>query len=305
MTRAGHSGRYAYMSAQDAPQHAKRTQNVDLVNLAGSLVLLECEDLAAALETGRQLAVSALGAASADLIVAEPAGDRWTAAEVEDLVLRPSRRAADERLVVLVARANRMDGAAADKLLKEVEEPAGEALFIFAVDETDSMKPAIRGRAALHLQVQAPSRGEIAAGFVAAGFPEDVAADLAAATMPSPRLRQALVDLEEDVRSALVHAVTRLPYSQTPFGTSAHLLAALEAAAKDGGATRTTMKGEQRQLLRELIRCWTAMVAAGVGRTPEGVAQHEQLLRRLQQAERFCSGHANPQAVAAYILNTP
>lgn len=119
----------------------------------GSLIVIEAPgDLAAA--TAMAFAESFVGEHRNDLHLAGPEGDRWTVTEVDELIRRPSTLAPFVRNCIVVVDAEKMASAAADHLLKTLEEPQAPTLFVFAVESSDSLLATIRSRSSELLAVE-------------------------------------------------------------------------------------------------------------------------------------------------------
>lgn len=97
-----------------------------------------------------------------DVHVAAPAGDRWSLDEVRDLVVAPAQLVSIDRCVVVVEQAGAMDTASAEHLLKVVEEPAENTVFLFCVQDPAELLVTLRGRAAAMLRIDpAPDRDRV------------------------------------------------------------------------------------------------------------------------------------------------
>jgi hypothetical protein len=97
-----------------------------------------------------------------DVHVASPSGDRWSLDEVRDLVSGPAQLVSFDRCVVVVEHADAMDTACAEHLLKVVEEPGGNTMFVFCVPEPSSLLVTLRGRASAEIRTSpAPDRDRV------------------------------------------------------------------------------------------------------------------------------------------------
>lgn len=105
---------------------------------------------------GRALAFALVrpSAQASDVRIASPDGDRWRIDELDERVMRPSLMTADDRTVIVVARADAMDARASDHLLKTIEEPAPGTVFILTVADTGTLPATIRGRVSQWVEVE-------------------------------------------------------------------------------------------------------------------------------------------------------
>lgn len=284
-----------------SPASALQAGDLDLLSLRGSMLIFEAADHYAAHEAARQAALHALGTGSPDLVLAEPARDRWTAPEVEDLVLAPGRRTAEKRLVIVLARADCMDSSAADRMLKQLEDNPGDALHLFAVSDAGELRPALRGRAAGVIRVSATSAEQVRGELTLAGYTSDEAVVLQQVLEPSPRLRHVMTTAGAEAGRPLGDMLTQGPGAPSPFAAAALQMQSMEQVLRTAGVNKTAMKAEQRILLREVARCWLAGGVRALVESPESVRTQERTARALASAVSSCASHANPQAVLALL----
>ena len=218
-------------------------------------------------------------ARSLDVRVARSEGDRWTVAEVSEQVIAPSMLRPIDRTVIVVERADSMDQAAAEHLLKIVEDPPQGCLFMFAVQNIDALLATLRSRTSAEVAVRlAPVR--------------ERAAVLAEGTGISVVQAKQIVELCGDL-SSLAELVAATPdavgalevfnaslFSKTPTATAVECAMKLEQLAQLGdpfvrnaGASRNEqlVRSRTRTLVRHLFASWEKQVAEILRRDRLGV----------------------------------
>jgi DNA polymerase-3 subunit delta' len=107
-----------------------------------------------------------LAGTHADVALVTPAGLSIGVDDARDIVRRASLAPATGRWqVVVVEDADRMTEAAANALLKVIEEPPSRAVFVLCVPAADDLPPTIRSRCRL-VRLRAPSADAVAAELV-------------------------------------------------------------------------------------------------------------------------------------------
>lgn len=289
-----------------------------------SLVVLESELSEVALAAGRSIGSALLSsehALSTDLKVVEPEGDRWTIAELDEKVIAPAAYIPVERNVVVVGRADSMDRPAAEHLLKTVEEPTSDTLFLFCVPSASTLLPTIQGRAGAVLGLEAAPRPERIAALVGSGLPEDVATEVVDLAGSSPALTGAVAAADEESRSSLLDDLRSLGTSplgtERPSATAYELGAALERlawAASNPSAKRTAKskptltpqgRAQLRMLLRDRIAAWRRECTAALRTvtTPTDLERVTTRLEALDRAELELSSYAPAANVLAALLS--
>lgn len=114
-----------------------------------------------------------------DLHLARPEGASWTVSELEDFVLRPSRNRPYSRAHVVVADADQMAPALADRLLKVVEEPSADVIFWFCVKDLTALPTTLVGRAGAVIHVSPTPASERLAALMAVGAGDEDAQAIA------------------------------------------------------------------------------------------------------------------------------
>lgn len=82
-----------------------------------------------------------------DVRVIRPSSDKWTVAEVNDLIISPAQKFPNDRHLIIVDNAGAMESSASEKLLKTIEEPSSPCTFIFCVEELPQLLKTLQGRA--------------------------------------------------------------------------------------------------------------------------------------------------------------
>jgi DNA polymerase-3 subunit delta' len=124
-----------------------------------------------------------------DVIEVEPAGTFVVVDQVEDMMKEAFTSPFEaERKVIIVTEADRFMEAAANKLLKTLEEPPGRTHFLLLSEAPDELLPTVRSRCQ-RIDFAALSDADVAAALTAAGVPAEAAA--AAARLASGRLDRA------------------------------------------------------------------------------------------------------------------
>ena len=206
-----------------------------------------------------------------DVRVARPLGDRWSIAEVHEQIIAPSHLRAIDRSVIVVDRAESMDVAAAEHLLKTVEEPPAGCIFIFAVASQNGLLPTLRSRVAVEVVVNLASPATRAAGLASR-----LNIDLAIAQSVVDRcgvltaLAERVLVAPDDKLGALDVFATPV-FSLTPTTSAVSCVAMLEALAQlgdpfdvQGVASKNdaVVRSRVRTLARHLLACWASQVSA-------------------------------------------
>lgn len=302
--------------------------------VVGNLVVLASPDGDPAPEAARRLAELLLTdpqSRALDVHLAVPAGDRWTVDELDELVLGPARLRAFERTHVVVVDADAMAPAAADHLLKTLEEPSSAALFWFCVRDAATLKATLRGRAAAVLPARAAPASARVDALVAEGADPQSAAEVAA--LAGADLRLARAALADPALLPPLRLLAGAPLVGVAGPTAAafalvEAVAALAAATTrvaDGGKPRRTRKAPTaakpkpknpwsaladehrpaaRRLLRRLLDRWRAELPAAVAAagTAAELAAAARAAAALESAGAELATHASPVTVLAALL---
>lgn len=105
--------------------------------------------------------------AGVDVVTARPGEDRWSVAELDDLVIAPALRPpmGTGRRVVVVGYGETLGKQGADRLLKSLEEPPPSTLFLLCATDAGELPAAILGRAIHRMRLEPEHRDR---SFIAA-----------------------------------------------------------------------------------------------------------------------------------------
>lgn len=206
-------------------------------------------------------------ARASDIHSASPSGDRWSIDEVRDLIVQPAYLVPTSRCVIIVDRAEAMDQACSDSLLKLLEEPPSGALFILCVGSYEALPTTVQSRVARVLKVEPAPVAARLGDLLDLGMDRTEAKDLLAACEGA---HSVVAFVAEDLTRLpmVTAALSQELFSSAP-AASAHALAtALEALAQsiletEGGKSNpTACRARARLLSRSLLRRWRGELAA-------------------------------------------
>ena len=200
----------------------------------------------------------------ADLLLVRPEGLSYGVRQTRDLVLRAAGAPSGGRwLVVLFEDADRCTEAAANALLKAIEEPAPRTVWLLCAPSAEDLVPTIRSRCRV-VTLRVPTSSAVAAVLVERDGidPEHALAAARAAQGHVGRARRLATDPLAAARRA---AVLRVPGSATSVGPALAAAAELVATAEEEAKSVTEQLDEpEREALRR---------AFGEGSTGKGVAK--------------------------------
>jgi DNA polymerase-3 subunit delta' len=200
----------------------------------------------------------------ADLLLVRPEGLSYGVRQTRDLVLRAAGAPSGGRwLVVLFEDADRCTEAAANALLKAIEEPAPRTVWLLCAPSAEDLVPTIRSRCRV-VTLRVPTSSAVAAVLAERDGidPERALAAARAAQGHVGRARRLATDPSAAARRA---AVLRVPVSATSVGPALAAAAELVATAEDEAKSVTEQLDEpEREALRR---------AFGEGSTGKGVAK--------------------------------
>jgi DNA polymerase-3 subunit delta' len=202
----------------------------------------------------------------ADLEVVRPSGLSYSVKETRELVLRAASSPTGGRWqVVLFEDADRATEAAANALLKAIEEPPPRTVWLLCAPSPDDLVRTIRSRCRL-VTLRTPPAGAVAEALrLREGIEEDLATDAArAAQGDMRRARRLAADPEARRRRGRVLTFpSRLTGPGPAVQAAADLVAAAEAEAK---ATTEELNESETAALR------LALGESAKGRMPRGTA---------------------------------
>jgi len=200
----------------------------------------------------------------ADLLLVRPEGLSYGVRQTRDLVLRAAGAPSGGRwLVVLFEDADRCTEAAANALLKAIEEPAPRTVWLLCAPSAEDLVPTIRSRCRV-MTLRVPTSSAVATVLAERDGidPERALAAARAAQGHVGRARRLATDPSAAARRA---AVLRVPVSATSVGPALAAAAGLVAAAEEDAKSVTEELDEpEREALRR---------AFGEGSTGKGVAK--------------------------------
>ena len=127
------------------------------------LVVVECKDSYYSTEIIKELTGKWLGDEnlSSQLFLQSPQGLSWKMEEIESLIIAPSSKIALKVNIIIVTHADFMEERAYDKLLKTIEEPFSNTIFVMLVKDKNNLKNTILGRANLTIELMTPRIEEL------------------------------------------------------------------------------------------------------------------------------------------------
>jgi len=212
-----------------------------------------------------------------DVHHAIPEGDRWSQDEVRTLIQEPAHLVAVTRCIVIVHNAHLMDQACADSILKLMEEPPNDALFLLCVPAPDELSVTLQSRLASVIVVDpAPVTAQMGA-LVGAGLSRGDAGDVLAWAQDSHAVVAAVIaDIERValVRDALGVSLTQeRPALRAKMAVAAlEELAGVLLAASGVKTSDVAKRARMRVLCRSLISRWRSELAVML-RMPDANAQ--------------------------------
>ena len=200
----------------------------------------------------------------ADLLLVRPEGLSYGVRQTRDLVLRAAGAPSGGRWhVVLFEDADRCTEAAANALLKAIEEPAPRTVWLLCSPSAEDLVTTIRSRCRV-MTLRVPPSESVADILVARdGIDRDQA--LAAARAAQGHVGRARRLVLDPAAAARREAVLRVPVQSTSLGPALAAAAALVKTAEDEAKTVTEQLDEpEREAMRQ---------AFGEGATGKGVAK--------------------------------
>jgi len=200
----------------------------------------------------------------ADLLLVRPEGLSYGVKQTRDLVLRAAGAPSGGRwLVVLFEDADRCTEAAANALLKAIEEPAPRTVWLLCAPSAEDLVTTIRSRCRV-MTLRVPPAEAVASVLVARdGIDHDRA--LAAARAAQGHVGRARRLALDPAAAARREAVLKVPVQATALGPALAAAATLVKSAEDEAKMTTEqVDAPEREALRQ---------AFGEGATGKGVAK--------------------------------
>jgi hypothetical protein len=255
----------------DEPSRKRLSALVDNLS-AGHLVILEAPagDVGPAAAVAVGEALLSEEARKVDLRVAVCESGKWTMGEIDDWIVAPSRLTPQERAVVIVEAADRMDTGAAEHLLKTLEEPSNGALFIFCVEHIGTLLSTVVGRASEVIHLEPVGAGELVERLVERGVAGDVAQEAVSLCGPFTALAERACG-DDELLSALRDALGgKLETAAAqPSQAAAVTAEGLERLAKlqlagSGKVAQPAVRARSRELARVALSRWKREVSTQV-----------------------------------------
>jgi DNA polymerase-3 subunit delta' len=200
----------------------------------------------------------------ADLLLVRPEGLSYGVRQTRDLVLRAAGAPAGGRwLVVLFEDADRCTEAAANALLKAIEEPTPRTVWLLCAPSAEDLVTTIRSRCRLVTLRVPPSEAVASALAERDGIEYEKA--LAAARAAQGHIGRARRLALDPAAAARREAVLTVPVRSTSLGPALAAAAALVKSAEDEAKTVTEQLDEPE---RDAMR-----LAYGEGSTGKGIAK--------------------------------
>lgn len=200
----------------------------------------------------------------ADLLVVKPEGLSYGVKQTRDLVLKAAGAPSGGRwLIVVFEDADRCTEAAANALLKAIEEPAPRTVWLLCAPSAEDLVTTIRSRCRV-ITLRVPPSEAVAEVLVSRdGVAPDVA--LAAARAAQGHVGRAKRLATDPQAAARRNEVLRVPVQATSLGPALSAAAALVKTAEDEAKAVTEQLDEPE---RDAVR-----LAYGEGSTGKGIAK--------------------------------
>ena len=234
----------------------------------------------------------------ADLMLVRPEGLSYGVKQTRELVLRASTSPTGGRWhVVLFEDADRVTEAAANALLKAIEEPAPRTVWLLCAPSAEDLPPTIRSRCRL-VTLRTPSSAAVADVLVRRDGvdPERALAAARAAQGHIGRARRLATDADAFRRR---EEVLRIPLAVTSLGPALAAAASLVQAAEEEAKAVTEERDQpERDALRQ---------AFGEGSTGKGVAKAVRgaagALRELEDRQKSRATRAKRDTLEVALLD--
>ncbi len=225
-----------------------------------------------------------------DLRVVEPTGQAWSVDELGTEVCAPAALRPTVRNVIVIVGADRMAPMAADKLLKTVEEPGADTLFLACCTDRNRLSATVLGRVSNILEVATPPAEDFVAGLcVDSSLTAQVDA-LIPMVSTDPALLALAVD-NNDLLNALVDAVT-VKGGDMPADTAAQVAKSVLVAADLIEAPSPA--AAKRRICDAVLGAWIVQAVQSCHGRPEAIRAAQRLLERSQEARFMLARGARP-----------
>lgn len=260
-----------------SPSSKQQLVHVARTVSGGSTVAVSASDQESALRAATALAHLRASLATGDranIWVASPAGAKWSVDEVTEQVLEKAYTRHGG--VLVVDRADQANDAAANKLLKTLEEPPPGTVIVLAVTDTARLLPTIRGRLSATVRMDPPPRAQRIEAYRQGGLDEQTAEALD--RVCGQRFELGLAAVRASAAQAVVEALASpLAPSPSPAAAAARRANALERAAEAMGDSLGDKKETERLLAKVFAERTATLLASRLQAITEGPKDDAQL----------------------------
>ena len=215
------------------------------------LVIVVCKDNYYSFETTKNLAINWLGEdnLNGQLFTPNPEGVGWKIDEVEELIIKPSYKVALNANIILVTQADLMDDRSYDKLLKTIEEPESNSIYIMLIKAEKNLKKTILGRAGVIINLLEPGIDELK------NYRTNVKIEIGDLYGNSNYNLLVFKSMLEDIQiyDKLVEVNSLLSISSTPAINSRKIIQGVESLSKSIGKTEAGDGLDHKQIAREIL----------------------------------------------------
>ncbi len=229
------------------PGHEELSRSVFTAVIGGSGE----QGLLSAVDIARQIVPDDLF--SADVVISRPEQDRWTLAELDELVVAPSWRAPfGDVMVVVIGFGETISRDGWDHLLKTLEEPSEYTRFVVSVEDLSAIPNTAQGRVSLRVYPEEADPDALIQRAVGAGVSPEAAQLVVARCGPLIALAGASFEQEGGPELLLrVFGIELRPAKPAQWAFERDNLVAEAAALLPG-----TNKAVQRNIVRQLFELY-------------------------------------------------
>ena len=215
------------------------------------LVVVVCKDNYYSFETTKKLAINWLGEdnLNGQLFTPNPEGVGWKIDEVEESIIKPSYKVALNANIIIVTQADLMDDRSYDKLLKTIEEPESNSIYIMLIKAEKNLKKTILGRAGVIINLLEPGIDELK------NYTTKVEIEVGDLYGNSNCNLLVFKSMLEDIQiyDKLVEINTLISIRSTPAISSRKIIQGVESVSKSIGKTEAGDGLDPKQIAREIL----------------------------------------------------
>ncbi|MCP4792024.1 MAG: hypothetical protein GY882_01610 [Actinomycetia bacterium] len=266
----------------------------------GPLVIVEAPSDEVAVAASRMIANALVGdSVIEDYTVVEPQGASWSVDDVRESICAPVTLTPVRMHVVTIVGADRMAPAAADKLLKTVEEPAAPSLLLACCTNRMRLQDTIRGRASRTLELTARTPDSIVESL-AALHPtnERLLADCAGLATTDPGLLMAAAG--DEVLLEVLRRAVHADLESSPATTAAAAAADIDEVA--AAVTAPTPAAAKRRVADAVLGAWAVRAAERSHGDPAAIRWAEGFIARVDDARAMLARGARPAHAISAVL---